>query len=215
MWILGFRRLSTNTFATDCDQNCRIVRLIRDGTRFAILNPKIRPVIVDLESKRSSIDLDIASKIFRDIEAVFFSVQQNYDATLVSILRRIKPDFRAGAPAFGRASNLFFGRLAECKDRFLKLDFFSAFARLRNCALLWTARRSVPTKIRYDAALELNICQADRKISVLRAVGEQPAIEVLVHYGSRNRKMERGRTTVGQRFRIQLSFYCGSVIDDL
>ena len=204
-----------NAFAADRNENCRIFRLIRHRTRFAILNPKIRPVIVDLESKWSSIDRDIASKIFRDIEAVFFSVQQNYDATLVSILRRIEPDFRAGAAAFGRASNLFFGRLAECKDRFLKLDFFSAFARLRNCALVWTARRSVPTKIRCDAALEFDICQAHRKISVRRFVGEQPAIKMLVHYGSRNRKMERGRTTVGQRFRIQLSFYCGSVIDDL
>src|SRR6266566_4376911 len=73
VWILGFRRLSRNTFAPDCDENCRIVWLIRDRTRFAILNPKIRPVIIDLESERSSVDLDIAPKILRDIEAVFFS----------------------------------------------------------------------------------------------------------------------------------------------
>src|SRR4029434_9802025 len=124
-------------------------------------------------------DLDIAPKILRDVEAGFFSAQRNQHATFASPAtagRRLEPHFRAGAAAFGRASYLVFGRLAERKDRFFKLDFFFALARLRDHALVRTARRYVPTKIRCAAAFEFDIGQAHRKISVLWIVREKPAI---------------------------------------
>ena len=108
-----------NTFPADRDQHRRIIRLIRHRIRFAILNPKIRPVIVDLETERTAVDWDVASKIFRDIKTRFFSAQRNRNATFVSPAtagRRFEPYFRAGATAFGRAPDLFVGRFAEGKD---------------------------------------------------------------------------------------------------
>jgi len=50
---------------------------------------------------------------------------------------------------------------------------------------------------------------------MLRIVGKQPAFEALVHHGGRNCKMQRGRTAVSERFRIQLPFNGFCVIDDL
>src|SRR5438046_7622527 len=50
---------------------------------------------------------------------------------------------------------------------------------------------------------------------MLRIVGKKPAFEALVHHGGRNCKMQRGRTAVSERFRIQLPFNGRCVIDDL
>ena len=50
---------------------------------------------------------------------------------------------------------------------------------------------------------------------MLRIVGKKPAFEALVHHGGRNCKMQRGRTAVSKRFRIQLPFNGCRVIDDL
>src|SRR5206468_6296772 len=41
---------------------------------------------------------------------------------------------------------------------------------------------------------------------MLRIVGKKTAFEALVHHGGRNCKMQRGRTAVSVRFRIQLPF---------
>src|SRR5207249_6622571 len=68
---------------------------------------------------------------------------------------------------------------------------------------------------RRRAALEFNVRQAHRKISMLWIVGKQPAFEALVHHRGRNCKMERGRTAISERFRIQLPFNGCCVIDDL
>src|SRR5438034_665566 len=50
---------------------------------------------------------------------------------------------------------------------------------------------------------------------MLWIVGKQPAFEALVHHRGRNCKMDRGRTAISERFRIQLPFNGCCVIDDL
>src|SRR5205823_6425566 len=50
---------------------------------------------------------------------------------------------------------------------------------------------------------------------MLQIVGKQPAFQALVHHGGRDCKMQRGRTAVSERFRIQLPFNGCRVIDDL
>src|SRR6266516_7218589 len=50
---------------------------------------------------------------------------------------------------------------------------------------------------------------------MLRIVSEQPAFEALVHHCGRNCKMQRWRTAIIERSRIEFSFNRGCVIDHL
>src|SRR5882724_8389193 len=74
-------------------------------------------------------------------------------------------------------------------------------------------------------ALQLDICETHRKISVLRIISKQPAIETLIHHRGCNREMQRrparrsfsggGRATVAHGLWIQLSLDRRRVIDNL
>src|SRR5947207_12159293 len=48
VWIRSRRRGSRKSFARDCDEHGGIIWLISDGTRLAVLDPEIGPVVYDL-----------------------------------------------------------------------------------------------------------------------------------------------------------------------
>src|SRR5919198_5400010 len=50
---------------------------------------------------------------------------------------------------------------------------------------------------------------------MLGVVGEQPALEVLVHHGSRNGEVQCRRTGLREWLRIQLRLDCRRIIDNL
>src|SRR5437016_5138578 len=50
---------------------------------------------------------------------------------------------------------------------------------------------------------------------MLRIVGEQPALEPLIHHGGFDFEMERRRATIFERPWIELAFNCRRVIDNL
>ena len=73
MRILRFRCRLGNAFAANRNQDSRIVRLVADRIRFAILDPKVGPVIVDLKCEGRFLDFRFAANILRDIKTCFFS----------------------------------------------------------------------------------------------------------------------------------------------
>src|SRR5438034_11232981 len=76
-----------------------------------------------------------------------------------------------------------------------------------------------------NTALQLDGCETHRKISVLRIISKQPAIETLIHHCSRNCEMQRrparrsfsggGRAPFARRRWIELPLDRRRVIDNL
>ena len=66
-----FSSAGGNAFASNCDKHNGIIWLIAERTRFAILDPEIGPVVVNLECERGSGDCDVTPEIFCDIESGF------------------------------------------------------------------------------------------------------------------------------------------------
>ena len=143
---------------------------------------------------------------------------RNYDVPFVSVLQaRLNRIFRAGASAFANVADLFVRRFAKREDRFLEIDRFilccqpsASLVSRRPAADVWRG-----------AALQLDVCETHREISVLRIISEQPAIEMLVHHRGRNCEMQRRparqlselRSLYGVR--IQLPLDRRRVIDNL
>src|ERR1700730_9423938 len=112
VWLIW----SGDAFAANCDKHRRIVRLITERTWLAILDPEIRPILVDLECERRAVDHGFFAKIFRDINYRSSAGNSYNDAALASVLRLDQLHFRAGAAAFRDAADLFVGRFAEGKN---------------------------------------------------------------------------------------------------
>src|ERR1700745_2681147 len=107
-----------NTFAVYRNKHYGIIWLIAERTWFAILDPKIGPVVVNLKRERRSRDCHVASKVFCDIDAGFFIARGNYELPFVSVLRGEQANLHAGAPAFANTTDLFVRRLAKSENRF-------------------------------------------------------------------------------------------------
>src|SRR5438552_7578897 len=110
---------SRDASAADRDEHRGIVRLIADGTRFAVLDSEIGPVIADLEREQRVIDADLAPEIRPDINTRLFSVEQNRQLAFVTVRRGKQTDFRPGATAFGDVTDLLVRRFAKGENRFL------------------------------------------------------------------------------------------------
>ena len=82
------------------------------------------------------------------------------------------------------------------QDRSLHLHL----ARTRGRAI----RRIVPTDVWRGTAFKLDIGQTHGEISVLRIVGEQPAIEMLIHHRCGNGEMQRRRSAIIQWLWVEL-----------
>src|ERR1044072_9539303 len=67
-----------------------------------------------------------------------------------------------------------------------------------------TAQRPVPIQSFYGTAFELDIGQTHGEISVLGIVGEQPAVEMLIHHRCGNGEMQRRRSTIIQWLWVEL-----------
>src|SRR4029077_18534200 len=109
VWLIWSR----NAFAANCDKHRRIVRLITERTWLAILDPKIRPILVDLECERRAVDHGFLAKIFGDIDYRSSAGNSYNDAALASVLRLHQLHFRAGAAPFCDAPDLFIGRFTK------------------------------------------------------------------------------------------------------
>src|SRR5262245_28429194 len=73
------------------------------------------------------------------------------------------------------------------------------------------ARRSLHSEFFGRAAFEFDVGQTHGEITVLRIIGEQPAIEMLIHHRRGNSEMQRRRSAVNQGLRVKLCFDCWCV----
>src|SRR6202163_410222 len=103
VWLIW----SGDAFAANCDKRRGIVRLIAERTWLAILDPEIRPVLVDLECERRAIDRGFFAKIFRDINYRSSAGNIYNDAALASGLRLRQLHLRGGAAGLCDAADLF------------------------------------------------------------------------------------------------------------
>src|SRR5436189_4505006 len=94
-------------FSPNRDEDCRIVRLIAERTGFAVLDPEIRPIILDPQCERRVLDRHVASKTFCNIELRFLIAHGNYDLAFVSILWCAYSDFIADASSLANVADLF------------------------------------------------------------------------------------------------------------
>src|SRR5262249_40923292 len=74
MWIC-FGCSGWNTFASNRNKHGGVVGLIAHGAGFAILDPKIGPILIDSECERRTGDYDVTLEIFCDVKNRFLFAQ--------------------------------------------------------------------------------------------------------------------------------------------
>ncbi len=191
MWI-GVASATGTAFAADRDEHCRIVRLITERTRFPVLDPEIGPVILDPERERCVLDRHVASKIFCDIEDRFLFAQPKLRRGLCFRSQvRLKRTFAPVLPPLRTWPICSSGALLNAK-----IDSSNSITPACRCSCEAVSRCSGRSTnrdvvITRSTSLQFDGCETHRKISVLRIISEEPAVEMLIHHRSRNCEMQR------------------------
>src|ERR1700731_4560123 len=108
------------------------------------------------------------------------------------MLRLLETNLGSATAAFADPADLFVRRLTERENRFLEFGRRSIDrARIRRCY-----------RNRRGAALQLDVCKAHGKASVLRIISEKPIFQALIHDRSGDREMQCRHATVGERLWI-------------
>src|SRR5205085_8690414 len=113
---------SRDTFSTNDYENSGVVWLFAPTIRFAVFDPKIRPVILNAQTEASVADAGLPAEMVRYFKRKSLLSECNRQTALVPVLWRFQANLCPRAAALNNPADLFFRCFAERKDGFFQIN---------------------------------------------------------------------------------------------